>query len=71
MLKIVTPIRYILMIIALFGVTARLLNIDSEIVRHFIQNWLDFVVRDYLMVEALYWAIKFRLAKQQLEGKAK
>ena len=69
MLTFVAPIRYISMVIALFAVTIRLFDVDSEMSRQFIAHWLDFSVQFYLTFEALYWAIKYRQLKELVGAK--
>lgn len=62
-LGLLKPLRLVLMAIALAAITLGLLELDNALInRYTTSDWINIHVRNFLIVEALYWCAKYRQA---------
>lgn len=62
-LGLLKPLRIVLMAIAVVAITLGILELNNDLInRYTTSDWINIHVRNYLIVEALYWCAKYRQA---------
>jgi hypothetical protein len=67
-LAVLKPLRAVLMVIGFAALAVRLIDLDLGSANRFLtMEWVNIHIRNFLIVEALYWCAKYRQLKGSLK----